>query len=324
MTGGREENTMKLPHTTAFQKTIIGIVSTCSVGLAVMIGTRGPHRLAELNMAEEVKQPTFPDMSNGIDYTKYTVEGDYLVAGVISRPREHPRRRNCRRALRAAELVHAHSEVPEAGWVVFEVFEDKDRTLRVCSFPCSSSLPAPCSSISVICSCTSTFSIRPSFPCFASSPPSLQGDDAYKRFMLILKWYLSSWHYKTHVGEAMLGNAQGCKKPYNPIIGETFSCIVDTAESRVSYVAEQCGHHPPISGFYLENQKKGYCANGYIWTKSHFTGNSACGSMLGNIEVFLPKFDEVVAAVPRLNPSTTQSFLRSRARACSSARCACN
>ena len=303
MTGGREENTMKLPHTTAFQKTIIGIVSTCSVGLAVMIGARGPHRLAELNMAEEVKQPTFPDMSNGIDYTKYTVEGDYLVAGVISRPREHPRRRNCRRALRAAELVHAHSEVPEAGWVVFEVFEDKDRTLRVCSFPCSSSRPAPCSSISVICSCTSTFSIRPSFPCFASSPPSLQGDDAYKRFMLILKWYLSSWHYKTHVGEAMLGNAQGCKKPYNPIIGETFSCIVDTAESRVSYVAEQCGHHPPISGFYLENQKKGYCANGYM---------------------FLPKFDEVVAAVPRLNPSTTQSFRHSRARACSSARCVCN
>ena len=94
--------------------------------------------------------------------------------------------------------------------------------------------------------------------------------------MLLLKWYLSSWHYKTH----------GCKKPYNPIIGETFSCIVDTPESRVSYVAEQCNHHPPISAFYLENQKKQYCVNGYIWTKSHFTGNSAMGSMLGNIEVF--------------------------------------
>ena len=37
-------------------------------------------------MAEEVKQPAFPDMSNGIDYTKYTVEGDFPVAGVISRP----------------------------------------------------------------------------------------------------------------------------------------------------------------------------------------------------------------------------------------------
>ena len=73
-------------------------------------------------MAEEVKQPSFPDMSNGIDYTKYTVEGGFLVFGVISRPREHPRRRSCGRAVRAAELVHAHSEVSETGWVVFGPF----------------------------------------------------------------------------------------------------------------------------------------------------------------------------------------------------------
>lgn len=144
--------------------------------------------------------------------------------------------------------------------------------------------------------------------------PSLQSDDAYKRFMLLLKWYLSSWHYKTH----------GCKKPYNPIIGETFSCIVDTAESRVSYVAEQCNHHPPISAFYLENQKKQYCVNGYIWTKSHFTGNSAMGSMLGKIEVFLPKFDEQVRFISLLHRSTTQLFPHSPARVCSSGRCACS
>ena len=113
--------------------------------------------------------------------------------------------------------------------------------------------------------------------------------------MCILKWYLSSWHYKTHVGSLPPPiHPQGCKKPYNPIIGETFSCVVDTGASRVSYVAEQVSHHPPVSAFYLENQKQGYCANGYIWTKSHFTGNSACGSMLGNIEVFFPRFGEVV------------------------------
>lgn len=123
---------------------------------------------------------------------------------------------------------------------------------------------------------------------------SLQSDDAYKRFMLLVKWYLSSWHYKSHVLSFYFLYHQGCKKPYNPIIGETFSCVVDTAESRTSYVAEQCSHHPPVSAFYLENQKKGYCANGYIWTKSHFTGNSAASAMVGNIEFFIPKFDEVV------------------------------
>ena len=32
----------------------------------------------------------------------------------------------------------------------------------------------------------------------------VQGDDPYKRFMCILKWYLSSWHYKTHVRFSLL------------------------------------------------------------------------------------------------------------------------
>ena len=88
--------------------------------------------------------------------------------------------------------------------------------------------------------------------------------------------------------------------------------------------AEQCNHHPPISAFYLENQKKQYCVNGYIWTKSHFTGNSAMGSMLGKIEVFLPKFDEQVRPFSLLHRSTTRSSPRSRARVCSSGRCACS
>ena len=117
--------------------------------------------------------------------------------------------------------------------------------------------------------------------------------------MTLLKWYLSSWHYKAH----------GCKKPYNPIIGETFSCVVDTAESRVSYVAEQCSHHPPVSAFYLENQKKQYCANGYVWTKSQFTGNSAMSSMVGRIDIHLPKFGEQVGGKGTLVAATLTPLL---------------
>ena len=122
---------------------------------------------------------------------------------------------------------------------------------------------------------------------FSINEHSLQSSDPYKRFMIILKWYLSSWHYKIH----------GCKKPFNPIIGETFSCVVDTPESRVSYIAEQCSHHPPVTAFYLENQKKQYCANGYIWTKSQFTGNSAVSSMLGDITIYLPRYGDEVSCL---------------------------
>lgn len=41
------------------------------------------------------------------------------------------------------------------------------------------------------------------------------------------------------------------KKPYNPIIGETFHCSWDVGgengnqASRMLYVAEQVSHHPP-------------------------------------------------------------------------------
>ncbi|KAK8808476.1 hypothetical protein WA158_008377 [Blastocystis sp. Blastoise] len=104
-----------------------------------------------------------------------------------------------------------------------------------------------------------------------------------QRFMNILKWYLSAWHYKAH----------GVKKPYNPIIGECYSCICKTKKSTISYIAEQVSHHPPVSAFYLENQTMGYCVEGYIWTKSQFTGNSALCGMVGECTITLPRLGEV-------------------------------
>ena len=207
-------------------------------------------------MAEEVKQPGFPDMTNGIDYSKYTVEDPESTRGgeISGEPYVQP-----------SLFMHILKSLKPG--------QDLTRVLIPVFFL------SPRSLLEHLGDMLMHIDLLDS--------PDLQCDDAYKRFMILIKWYLSSWHYKSY----------GCKKPYNPIIGETFSCIVDTAESRVSYVAEQCSHHPPVSAFYLENQKKGYCANGYIWTKSHFTGNSAASEMVGNIEFYLPKFDEVYTTI---------------------------
>lgn len=77
-------------------------------------------------------------------------------------------------------------------------------------------------------------------------------------------------------------------------------CLVASAsnfwieKSEISYISEQTSHHPPISCFYLENQKQGYCVNGYVWTKSQFTGNSVLCGMVGECEVELPRLKEVV------------------------------
>lgn len=83
-----------------------------------------------------------------------------------------------------------------------------------------------------------------------------------ERFLCLTKYFLSGWHYKT----------KGAKKPYNPILGETFACKVKGEKYTFSYVAEQVIHHPPISAFYVECQELDFAANGQIWTKySYFS-----------------------------------------------------
>lgn len=100
-----------------------------------------------------------------------------------------------------------------------------------------------------------------------------------ERFLCFLKWYLSGWHYKT----------KGCKKPYNPILGETFACYYDTGKARYHYLAEQVGHHPPVSALYFESEDCQMVANGQIWTKSSFTGNSAKSIIDGFVKLELFK-----------------------------------
>ena len=107
------------------------------------------------------------------------------------------------------------------------------------------------------------------------------------RMVKALRWYLSSFHAGRKSSIA--------KKPYNPIIGETFRChwqLDETATtpeeqalgqggplpwcqpSDLVFVAEQVSHHPPISAFYAEHVQKRIAVNAHIYTKSSFLGMS--------------------------------------------------
>ena len=93
------------------------------------------------------------------------------------------------------------------------------------------------------------------------------------------------------------------KKPFNPVIGETFHCswpvssVVSTGSSgeqssaannsRLVYTAEQVSHHPPVTAFYFECPEKQVYLNASIYTKSKFMGMSIGVSMLGNCEFSL-------------------------------------
>ncbi|XP_074157562.1 oxysterol-binding protein-related protein 11 isoform X2 [Sminthopsis crassicaudata] len=132
------------------------------------------------------------------------------------------------------------------------------------------------------------------------------GTTAEDRMIRFVEYYLTSFH------EGRKGAI--AKKPYNPIIGETFHCSWRMPKSEVAssmtassssqaiadqtslpeplsqvesncytvrFVAEQVSHHPPVSGFYAECAERKMCVNAHVWTKSKFLGMSIGVTMVG-------------------------------------------
>lgn len=135
------------------------------------------------------------------------------------------------------------------------------------------------------------------------------GSGPEERMIRFVEYYLTSFH------EGRKGAI--AKKPYNPIIGETFHCSWRMPKSSVAtdgtnssahssseqgtlpkdpdgqaepdyytvkFVAEQVSHHPPVSGFYAECVERNMCVNAHVWTKSKFLGMSIGVTMVGEGE----------------------------------------
>ncbi|XP_056137383.1 oxysterol-binding protein-related protein 5 [Lampris incognitus] len=116
-------------------------------------------------------------------------------------------------------------------------------------------------------------------------------ESAYGRIKQVLRWYLSGFYKKP----------KGLKKPYNPILGETFRCcwLHPQTDSCTFYIAEQVSHHPPVSAFYICNKKDGFCISGSILAKSKFYGNSLSAILDGKARlVFLGRDEEYVITMP--------------------------
>uniref|UniRef100_A0A8C2ZN67 Oxysterol-binding protein n=1 Tax=Cyclopterus lumpus TaxID=8103 RepID=A0A8C2ZN67_CYCLU len=145
------------------------------------------------------------------------------------------------------------------------------------------------------------------------------GATAEDRIVRFVEYYLTAFH------EGRKGAV--AKKPYNPVLGETFHCSWEVPRDkvkplvrsnqgsswepsrgpnttqqgdeespgdcyRVRFVAEQVSHHPPVSGFYCECREKGMCVNAQVWTKSKFMGMSIGVSMVGEGVLSLLEHDE--------------------------------
>lgn len=128
--------------------------------------------------------------------------------------------------------------------------------------------------------------------------------DPRDRMVAVVRWYLSAFHAGRKGSVA--------KKPYNPILGETFRCfwvlpeceatrteksqkdgpVPWASDDDVTFLAEQVSHHPPISAFYAENFSKEISFNAHIWTKSKFLGLSVGVENIGQGCVSVLPYDE--------------------------------
>ncbi|XP_054097185.1 oxysterol-binding protein-related protein 5 isoform X1 [Callithrix jacchus] len=116
-------------------------------------------------------------------------------------------------------------------------------------------------------------------------------EDAYSRMKLVLQWYLSGFYKKP----------KGIKKPYNPILGETFRCcwLHPQTDSRTFYIAEQVSHHPPVSAFHVSNRKDGFCISGSVTARSRFYGNSLSALLDGKATLtFLNQAEDYTLTMP--------------------------
>jgi len=94
------------------------------------------------------------------------------------------------------------------------------------------------------------------------------------------------------------------KKPYNPVIGETFAVEFDHQCETGGFsrlLCEQVSHHPPISAYHLENQKLGIRIQGSAEISPKFMGNSVEVPFKGERKLQLESCkEEYVMTVPNL------------------------
>ncbi|KAH7398381.1 hypothetical protein BKA66DRAFT_407522 [Pyrenochaeta sp. MPI-SDFR-AT-0127] len=96
-------------------------------------------------------------------------------------------------------------------------------------------------------------------------------EDAQKRALLVLKWFLGSLRNQQYAGRK---EDEGVKKPLNAFLGELFLGSWNDEElGETNLVSEQVSHHPPITACYLWNDKHGIRAEGFTQQEITFSGS---------------------------------------------------
>jgi len=83
------------------------------------------------------------------------------------------------------------------------------------------------------------------------------------------------------------------KKPYNPILGETHTCSIESEKyGQTIFIAEQVSHHPPISAVYMYNEKQRIAIMNSYSFKVNFYSNSVTVTTHGILDISLGSWGE--------------------------------
>lgn len=123
------------------------------------------------------------------------------------------------------------------------------------------------------------------------------GATAELRMVKAVAWFLTAHHKRP----------KGVKKPYNPVLGESFRCRYTPAAtvdgqpvgqtsagvntSSVEWYAQQVTHHPPVSAMFARSLDGRVIAEGVFAPRTRFMGNSASLTPDGCCNLFLPEHD---------------------------------
>ncbi|KAI9020715.1 hypothetical protein CLU79DRAFT_755165 [Phycomyces nitens] len=111
-------------------------------------------------------------------------------------------------------------------------------------------------------------------------------DNPEDRFYAAIKWFISALNGSF---SSRVPKGEWEKKPFNPILGEQFFCSWDD-ETQIT--CEQVSHHPPVSGFYIENKKSGVTVIGHDGQKTRFSGTQMMVDQVGYCLVKLTHHNE--------------------------------
>lgn len=92
-----------------------------------------------------------------------------------------------------------------------------------------------------------------------------------ERALRVLKWFLGSLKNQQYAGRKP---ADGVKKPLNAFLGELFiGSFKDDEAGETKVIAEQVGHHPPVTACYFRNEKHGISGQGFTCQEITFSTN---------------------------------------------------